>query len=231
MSRSLCCGLVLLLWSSAPAMGAGAVEVVYDRGQDRIGIQAKDVTLSQLFAQLAQKAGIESQIDAAVAADRLSVDQPPRPATKALQQLLRGYNYTLTYRSGAKNSNQIVAVTILGAAGKPGTNTSLPPVQHLAREWREAAGAGAVGVVSLSNGMDAGVDAAGATQAPPTSQRAPSPAANPSALPEGAAVPQATTAILSADDASGAASGAPAPVPAPAIPAWRAGPGGTVIEP
>jgi len=137
MNHCLCCGLALLLCISTPALSAGEAEIVYDRDQDRLGIQAKDVTLSQLFAQLAQQAGIASQIESTVAADQLSVNQPSRPTMEALTQLLRRYNHILYYRTDSKNRTIISAVTILGAVGKTGGgSTTLPPVQHAAtKRW------------------------------------------------------------------------------------------------
>lgn len=138
MNRFLCCGLAMLLWG-CPAIGDGVAEVTYDRYQDRISIRATDVTLSQLLAQLAQKVGIEAQIDATVAGDRLSIDQPSRPAVDVLQHLLRRYSYILHYRADANNHKLLGAVTILGAMGKAGAGISLPPVQHAAGEWQEVA--------------------------------------------------------------------------------------------
>jgi len=124
--------LGLSLWGSTPVFGAGAVEVTYDRNQDHISVRASDATLSEIFAQLARKAGIESQMAATVTADRVSVDQPARPLVEILRQLLRGYSYTVSYRTDASDHKRLTVVTILGAAGKAAAASVLPPVRHVA---------------------------------------------------------------------------------------------------
>jgi hypothetical protein len=233
----ICCALGLLLWSSAPAMGAGVAEVVYDRNQDRIAIQAKDVTLAQLFAQLAQKAGIESRIDATVAGDLLSVNQPLRPTTEVFQRLLGRYSYTLHYRTMAKNRRQLSAVTILGPAGKTGSGTSLPSVRHVSGERGETAGVAPASIppgtaAGSAGGMarvPSGANALDAEQAQLMSQPVPSAVGNTLGQPGGSVVPHVTT-TAAASAAAGAATGVPALVPPPAIPAKRIGPDGRVID-
>ena len=125
-----CWGLGALLWSAMPVMGAGTVEVTYDRDRDEIAIQAKDATLAQLFVQLEQKAGIASRIDASVAGDLVSVNQPMRPAAEVFQYLLNRYSYTLRYRSVAKNRLRLSAVSIVGATGSSSGRVSPPSVQQ-----------------------------------------------------------------------------------------------------
>ena len=236
MNPFFCCGLCLLLWSSASAMGADVVEVTYDRHQDRITIHAKDVSLSQIFAQLAQKAGIESHIDSAVAGDRLNVDQASRLTSEVLQQMLRGYSYTLTYRSGVRNSKQIAAVTILGAVGKPSAGTSLPPIQYAAGEWRETAGAtlaarpadAVAGGVGRTNSVSSSADVPLVAQAPLVSQPVSSAASTVTMQQEAAISPDTVTS--SANATAGTAAVAPVTVAAPAGTGRQRGPHGAVIE-
>ena len=226
-----CCGLGLLLWSSAPAMGADTVEVAYDRNQDRIGIRATDVTLAQIFAQLAQEAGIESEIDATAAGDRLSMDQPQRPTVEVLQHLLRRYSYILHYRTDTKIRRQLGAVTILGPAGKAGSGAYLPPVQHSSAKWRDAVGAGPFDMVAGDArgmaGVLGGTDASVVVQAPLVTQPAPSAG---SVSDHGIVAVTGSPTTVHASAAAGAATGGPAPVPAPATPAGRIGSDGSFID-
>lgn len=173
MNRFLFCGLALLLWG-CPAIGDGVAEVTYDRNQDRIGIRAADVTLSQLLARLAQKVGIEVKIDATVAGDRLNIDQPSRPTLDVLQQLLRRYSYILHYRSDANNRKLLDAVTILGAMGKAGAGISLLPVQHAAGVWQEVASVAPAGTLDAMTSTTSNTDAPVISQDPLVPQQMPS---------------------------------------------------------
>lgn len=157
MNHCLCCGLALLLCISTPALSAGEAEIVYDHDQDQLGILAKNATLSQLFAQLAQQAGIASQIESTVATDQLSVNQPSRPTMDAFTQLLRRYNHILYYRADSKNQKRISSVTILGAVGKTGGgSTTLPPVQHAATKRWDTEGIAPVEAAAEMSSPDAG---------------------------------------------------------------------------
>ena len=110
-------GMLLFVLFSASAASAEKIEISYDRSQDSIRIQARNVSLSELFAQLSLKTGIGYSIEATAAKDRISVNQSMAPVATALGQVLRRYSYVLIFQKGPGNRNQVAKVTILGAAG------------------------------------------------------------------------------------------------------------------
>ena len=211
------CGF--LLWTAAPVMGADFVEVVYDRSQDRISLRAKDATLSQLFAQVAQKSGIESRIDPAVSGDRLSVDQPLGPTTEVFQRLLGNYSYTLHYRAAARNKKYVSAVAIVGSGKVGNLNVhgehpkALVQPQGSMLHGQSARDAG-----GLARPPD-GTSAWGATQAPPALPQA---SGGPGGAPgsqETTLAPQATDGSTTASGSAGTGAGVPALVSPPTMPA------------
>jgi hypothetical protein len=109
------------------------------------------------------------------------MDQPSRPTVEALQHLLRRYSYILHYRTVGNNRKLLGAVTILGSTGEAGAGISLPPVQHAAGEWQEAAAvapadmvAGGAGGMADTTSTTSSAGAPAVSQDPVVSQQMPS---------------------------------------------------------
>lgn len=128
----LCRSLILVAITAitsgwAAATETGEATVAYQAEGDLLTVQANNVSLRQILAQVSGSTGILVEMPPAL--DRpVTIIISKKPAAEAFKQLLRGDNYALAYEEHGK-VRRLAKVTILPKGEQGGVEPVAPRVQ------------------------------------------------------------------------------------------------------
>ncbi len=114
--------LLLFLWACGGGAESGSHDVLLSIHDERLSATLRQVSVGEVFAELARQTGIHVHVEGAAAIETVSVEFTNLPLEEGIKRILQGKNYALTYAAETHDrlgGPKIMAVRVLATKTEP----------------------------------------------------------------------------------------------------------------